>query len=204
MRKSAAVAATAAFGTHIHVCIHTAATAAFGTHIHVCIHTAATAAFGTHIHACIHTPMPTQRCQHTHTNTVYTRIHIHTHTPHTHTHTPHTRTHTHTHVHTCSHREEQQLACGNDPNCRIAYEWNDQLKYAFIYHFFGLLWTNQFLVGFSSVTIAGTSVCVCACVKVCEYAHSFTTLSICYGPTISWWAFPRSPLQLRVCECVSV
>ena len=29
------------------------------------------------------------------------------------------------------------------------------LKYAFIYHFFGLLWTNQFIVAFGCVVIAG-------------------------------------------------
>jgi choline transporter-like protein 2/4/5 len=27
--------------------------------------------------------------------------------------------------------------------------------YAFIYHLFGLLWTNQFIVGFASVVVAG-------------------------------------------------
>ncbi len=29
------------------------------------------------------------------------------------------------------------------------------MKWAFIYHFFGLLWTNQVIVGFTCVTIAG-------------------------------------------------
>mmetsp|Transcript_11641 Transcript_11641/g.31727 ORF Transcript_11641/g.31727 Transcript_11641/m.31727 type:complete len:793 (-) Transcript_11641:1356-3734(-) len=51
--------------------------------------------------------------------------------------------------------DQQRVLCGDDPNCKITYEWDDQLKYSFIYHFFGLLWTNQFIVGFSSVTIAG-------------------------------------------------
>jgi len=27
-------------------------------------------------------------------------------------------------------------------------EWDKKLEYLFIYHFFGLLWTNQFIVGF--------------------------------------------------------
>lgn len=52
-------------------------------------------------------------------------------------------------------RDDKALACANDPNCYISYKWNDTLKYMFIYHFFGLLWTNQFIVGFSCVTIAG-------------------------------------------------
>ena len=38
--------------------------------------------------------------------------------------------------------------CAYDPNCRYALEWNKHMEYAFIYHFFGLLWTNQFIVGF--------------------------------------------------------
>ena len=48
-----------------------------------------------------------------------------------------------------------QVACGSDPNCYLAYSWNNQIRYAFIYHFFGLLWTNQFIVGLSCVTVAG-------------------------------------------------
>lgn len=48
-----------------------------------------------------------------------------------------------------------QVACGNDPNCYLSYSWNNQIRYAFIYHFFGLLWTSQFIVGISCVTIAG-------------------------------------------------
>lgn len=48
-----------------------------------------------------------------------------------------------------------QIACGNDANCYLSYSWNNQIRYAFIYHFFGLLWTNQFIVGISCVTIAG-------------------------------------------------
>lgn len=49
----------------------------------------------------------------------------------------------------------KMASCGADPNCRITYKWNDKLMYAFIYHFFGLLWTNQFIVGYTLVTIAG-------------------------------------------------
>ena len=47
------------------------------------------------------------------------------------------------------------MACGNDPNCNLSYKWNDALRYAFIYHFFGLLWTNQVIIGIACVTIAG-------------------------------------------------
>uniref|UniRef100_A0A7S0RW54 Choline transporter-like protein n=1 Tax=Chlamydomonas leiostraca TaxID=1034604 RepID=A0A7S0RW54_9CHLO len=52
-------------------------------------------------------------------------------------------------------KDEQASLCGSDHNCYLTYDWNDRLKYAFIYHFFGLLWTNQFIVGFGCVTIAG-------------------------------------------------
>ncbi|KXZ44390.1 hypothetical protein GPECTOR_68g361 [Gonium pectorale] len=51
--------------------------------------------------------------------------------------------------------DERAFLCGQDPNCYLTYDWNNQLKYAFVYHFFGLLWTNQVIVGFSCVTIAG-------------------------------------------------
>lgn len=53
------------------------------------------------------------------------------------------------------HRDSLQLLCGQDPNCYLSYQWNRNMQYAFIYHFFGLLWTNQFIVGLSCVTIAG-------------------------------------------------
>lgn len=46
-------------------------------------------------------------------------------------------------------------ACAGSSDCYISYDWNDRLKYAFIFHFFGLLWTNQFIVGLSSVVVAG-------------------------------------------------
>lgn len=45
--------------------------------------------------------------------------------------------------------------CASSADCYTSYAWDDQLKYAFVYHFFGLLWTNQFIVGFSCVVIAG-------------------------------------------------
>lgn len=45
--------------------------------------------------------------------------------------------------------------CAGSPDCYISYDWNNRLKYAFIFHFFGLLWTNQFIVGLSSVVVAG-------------------------------------------------
>lgn len=63
-------------------------------------------------------------------------------------------------------RDEQVQYCGADPNCYISYDWNDKLKYAFIYHFFGLLWTNQFIVGFACVTIAGAIASYYWCVPV--------------------------------------
>ena len=37
----------------------------------------------------------------------------------------------------------------------MSYDWDSRLKYAFCYHLFGLLWANQFIVGFSSVVVAG-------------------------------------------------
>lgn len=46
-------------------------------------------------------------------------------------------------------------ACAASSDCYISYDWNNRLKYAFIFHFFGLLWTNQFIVGLSSVVVAG-------------------------------------------------
>ncbi|PNH05032.1 Choline transporter-like protein 2, partial [Tetrabaena socialis] len=51
--------------------------------------------------------------------------------------------------------DERAFFCGRDPNCYLSYKWNNRLKYAFIFHFFGLLWTNQVIIGFSCVTIAG-------------------------------------------------
>jgi hypothetical protein len=45
--------------------------------------------------------------------------------------------------------------CSSSSDCYISYDWNSRLKYAFIFHFFGLLWTNQFIVGLSSVVVAG-------------------------------------------------
>ena len=38
--------------------------------------------------------------------------------------------------------------CANNPNCYYAIDWDKKLEYLFIYHFFGLLWTNQFIIGF--------------------------------------------------------
>ncbi|GIL73734.1 hypothetical protein Vretifemale_3863 [Volvox reticuliferus] len=52
--------------------------------------------------------------------------------------------------------DQRAFLCGRDPNCYLSYDWNNRLKYAFIYHFFGLLWTNQVIVGFTCVTIAGS------------------------------------------------
>ena len=52
-------------------------------------------------------------------------------------------------------RDALQYACSQDPNCYLSYQWNNNIRYAFIYHFFGLLWTQQFIVGVACVTIAG-------------------------------------------------
>ncbi|KAI8472764.1 MAG: plasma-membrane choline transporter-domain-containing protein [Monoraphidium minutum] len=46
-------------------------------------------------------------------------------------------------------------ACASSLDCYVSYDWNDRLMYAFIFHLFGLLWANQFIVGFSSVVVAG-------------------------------------------------
>jgi hypothetical protein len=51
--------------------------------------------------------------------------------------------------------QEVLETCAGSSDCYISYDWNDRLKYAFIFHFFGLLWTNQFIVGLSSVVVAG-------------------------------------------------
>ncbi len=51
--------------------------------------------------------------------------------------------------------DQRAFLCGADPNCYLSYKWNNNMKYAFIYHFFGLLWTNQVIIGFTYVTIAG-------------------------------------------------
>eukprot|EP00198_Chlamydomonas_reinhardtii_P000183 XP_001689518.1 predicted protein [Chlamydomonas reinhardtii] len=51
--------------------------------------------------------------------------------------------------------DARSVLCGRDPDCYLSYDWNNNLKYAFIYHFFGLLWTNQVIIGFTYVTIAG-------------------------------------------------
>lgn len=56
----------------------------------------------------------------------------------------------------CLRRLQQVLEmCAGSPDCYISYDWNNRLKYAFIFHLFGLLWTNQFIVGLSSVVVAG-------------------------------------------------
>lgn len=55
----------------------------------------------------------------------------------------------------CLSLQEILETCAGSADCYISYDWNDRLKYAFIFHFFGLLWTNQFIVGLSSVVVAG-------------------------------------------------
>ena len=49
--------------------------------------------------------------------------------------------------------------CANNPTCYYTTVWNKKLEYLFIYHFFGLLWTNQFIVafGYSLVTCCSLS-----------------------------------------------
>ncbi|KAG1675670.1 hypothetical protein FOA52_002379 [Chlamydomonas sp. UWO 241] len=49
-----------------------------------------------------------------------------------------------------------RLNCAADPNCYVSYKWNNQIRYAFLYHFFGLLWTAQVIVGISCVVVAAT------------------------------------------------
>mmetsp|Transcript_8104 Transcript_8104/g.16758 ORF Transcript_8104/g.16758 Transcript_8104/m.16758 type:complete len:786 (-) Transcript_8104:485-2842(-) len=49
-----------------------------------------------------------------------------------------------------------RLACASDPNCYVGYKWNDDIRYAFLYHFYGLLWTSQVIVGISCVVVAAT------------------------------------------------
>lgn len=46
------------------------------------------------------------------------------------------------------------MTCDENPYCRYDLNWNDTIRYMFLYHLFGLLWTNQFLVGFGYVVIA--------------------------------------------------
>lgn len=64
-------------------------------------------------------------------------------------------------------RDALQVLCGQDPDCYLSYQWDRSMQYAFIYHFFGLLWTNQFIVGLACVTIAGE-----------EYLHSRLEISL--------------------------
>mmetsp|Transcript_25196 Transcript_25196/g.47612 ORF Transcript_25196/g.47612 Transcript_25196/m.47612 type:complete len:723 (+) Transcript_25196:109-2277(+) len=42
-----------------------------------------------------------------------------------------------------------------DPDGGYTLEWDEQMRYMMAYHLFGLLWTNQFLVGFGLCVIAG-------------------------------------------------
>lgn len=46
--------------------------------------------------------------------------------------------------------------CVGDPTCYYGIKWNNTMKYMFLYHLFGILWTNQFIVGFGYVIIAGS------------------------------------------------
>lgn len=48
------------------------------------------------------------------------------------------------------------VTCAEDPNCYYEYEWKDNQLYMIIYHFFGLLWTTNFILGVSNVIIAGS------------------------------------------------
>ena len=47
------------------------------------------------------------------------------------------------------------VSCAEDPSCYYEYEWKDNQLYMIIYHFFGLLWTTNFVLGVSNVIIAG-------------------------------------------------
>lgn len=46
--------------------------------------------------------------------------------------------------------------CYADANCAYQLSWNNTLQYMGIYHLFGLLWTLQFITGYSHVVIAGS------------------------------------------------
>ena len=46
-------------------------------------------------------------------------------------------------------------SCADDPSCFYEYEWKDNQLAMIIYHFFGLLWTTNFVLGVSNVIIAG-------------------------------------------------
>ncbi|KAF8064488.1 CHER1 [Scenedesmus sp. PABB004] len=52
-------------------------------------------------------------------------------------------------------RDERLAACSASPDCYVSFDWDARLRYAFAFHLFGLLWTNQFIIGFASVVVAG-------------------------------------------------
>lgn len=47
-----------------------------------------------------------------------------------------------------------ETACADSTTCRYEWKWNNTLWYAGAYHFFGLLWTNEFLLGVGYVVLA--------------------------------------------------
>ena len=53
--------------------------------------------------------------------------------------------------------------CAADPRCYYAVTWNRMLQYMFIYHFFGLLWGHQFIVGFGRAPLPW------ACLQAVKY-----------------------------------
>lgn len=46
--------------------------------------------------------------------------------------------------------------CAMDSTCYYGIQWDSTLKYMFLYHLFGILWANQFIVGFGYVVVAGS------------------------------------------------
>ncbi len=52
-------------------------------------------------------------------------------------------------------RDDRVQWCAANPNCYMSYSWNNFLRLIFIYHTFGLFWTQQFLVGVVCTTTAG-------------------------------------------------
>jgi len=47
------------------------------------------------------------------------------------------------------------MPCAESPDCYFEYQWNNELRYMMLYHIFGLLWTNQFILGFGYTVVAG-------------------------------------------------
>ncbi|KAK9846864.1 hypothetical protein WJX84_008702 [Apatococcus fuscideae] len=51
--------------------------------------------------------------------------------------------------------QSSPLTCAQDPDCSYELVWNHGLEWMFLYHFIGLLWTSQFIIGIGYVSMAG-------------------------------------------------